>query len=63
VSFAKIAFSKPEPLVDPFGRVITYVRVSVTDRCDFRCAYSMAQDMTFLHPPNGRDRRRMASSP
>jgi cyclic pyranopterin phosphate synthase len=36
------------PLVDPFGRSITYVRVSVTDRCDFRCAYCMAEDMTFL---------------
>ncbi len=36
------------PLHDPFGRAITYVRVSVTDRCDFRCAYCMAADMTFL---------------
>jgi GTP 3',8-cyclase len=36
------------PLVDPFGRAITYIRVSVTDRCDFRCAYCMAEDMTFL---------------
>jgi cyclic pyranopterin phosphate synthase len=35
-------------LVDPFGRTITYVRVSVTDRCDFRCVYCMAEDMTFL---------------
>jgi len=35
-------------LVDPFGREITYVRVSVTDRCDFRCVYCMAEDMTFL---------------
>jgi GTP 3',8-cyclase len=35
-------------LVDPFGRAITYVRVSVTDRCDFRCAYCMAEEMTFL---------------
>jgi GTP 3',8-cyclase len=35
-------------LVDSFGRAITYVRVSVTDRCDFRCAYCMAEDMTFL---------------
>src|SRR5919202_5757182 len=33
---------------DPFGREITYVRVSVTDRCDFRCVYCMAEDMTFL---------------
>lgn len=36
------------PLVDPFGRAISYVRVSVTDRCDFRCVYCMAEDMTFL---------------
>jgi cyclic pyranopterin phosphate synthase len=39
---------RPTPLVDPFGRAITYVRVSVTDRCDFRCVYCMAEDMTFL---------------
>jgi cyclic pyranopterin phosphate synthase len=36
------------PMVDPFGRHITYLRVSVTDRCDFRCVYCMAEDMTFL---------------
>ncbi len=36
------------PLVDPFGRHITYLRVSVTDRCDFRCVYCMAEDMSFL---------------
>jgi GTP 3',8-cyclase len=35
-------------LVDPFGRGITYLRVSVTDRCDFRCVYCMAENMTFL---------------
>ena len=35
-------------MIDPFGRAITYVRVSVTDRCDFRCVYCMAEDMTFL---------------
>ena len=35
-------------LVDPFGRSVTYLRVSVTDRCDFRCVYCMAEDMTFL---------------
>ncbi len=33
---------------DPFGRHITYLRVSVTDRCDFRCVYCMSEDMTFL---------------
>ena len=37
-----------EPLVDPFGRHITYLRVSVTDRCNFRCVYCMAEQMTFL---------------
>jgi cyclic pyranopterin phosphate synthase len=36
------------PMIDPFGRAITYLRVSVTDRCDFRCVYCMAEDMTFL---------------
>jgi cyclic pyranopterin phosphate synthase len=35
-------------MIDPFGRSISYVRVSVTDRCDFRCVYCMAEDMTFL---------------
>jgi len=35
-------------LVDPFGREISYLRLSVTDRCDFRCVYCMAEDMTFL---------------
>ncbi len=35
-------------MIDPFGRSITYLRISVTDRCDLRCAYCMAEDMTFL---------------
>src|ERR1700710_2537537 len=35
-------------MIDPFGRSITYLRVSVTDRCDLRCVYCMAEDMTFL---------------
>jgi cyclic pyranopterin phosphate synthase len=35
-------------MTDPFGRDITYLRVSVTDRCDFRCTYCMAENMTFL---------------
>ena len=39
---------QPAPLIDPFGRAITYLRVSVTDRCDLRCVYCMAEDMTFL---------------
>ena len=38
----------PAPLTDPFGRGVTYLRVSVTDRCDLRCVYCMAEDMTFL---------------
>src|SRR6201992_2190204 len=38
----------PAPLVDPFARAIPYPRVSVTDRCDFRCVYCMAEHMTFL---------------
>ena len=36
------------PLVDPFGREVSYLRVSVTDRCDFRCVYCMSENMTFL---------------
>src|ERR1700728_2720582 len=35
-------------MIDPFGRHITYLRVSVTDRCDFRCVYCMAEEMSFL---------------
>lgn len=35
-------------MIDPFGRMVTYLRVSVTDRCDFRCVYCMSEDMTFL---------------
>jgi cyclic pyranopterin phosphate synthase len=38
----------PAPLIDPFGRAISYVRVSVTDRCDFRCVYCMSENMNFL---------------
>lgn len=41
------ASSSPN-LVDPFGRHVTYLRVSVTDRCDFRCVYCMSEHMTFL---------------
>ena len=49
-----ILFTQPRleprqaPLVDRYGRHITYLRVSVTDRCDFRCVYCMAEEMTFL---------------
>jgi GTP 3',8-cyclase len=47
---AEITASRPEEevLVDPFGRAITYLRVSVTDRCDFRCVYCMSEHMSFL---------------
>src|SRR6478672_12104682 len=37
-----------DPLIDTFGRRISYVRLSVTDRCDFRCRYCMAEEMHFL---------------
>ncbi|WP_445501785.1 GTP 3',8-cyclase MoaA [Microvirga sp. G4-2] len=40
--------SSGSPLLDPFGRAITYLRVSVTDRCDFRCVYCMSENMAFL---------------
>ena len=35
-------------MIDPFGRHVSYLRISVTDRCDFRCHYCMSEDMTFL---------------
>ena len=38
----------PKTLIDSFGRTVDYIRVSVTDRCDFRCVYCMAEHMTFL---------------
>ena len=38
----------PSRMIDPFGRHVTYLRVSVTDRCDFRCVYCMSEHMTFL---------------
>lgn len=37
-----------QKLIDPFGRAVDYIRLSVTDRCDFRCVYCMAEEMTFL---------------
>src|SRR5215470_12010210 len=48
MAFERAASQFPVPLVDPFGRAISYLRVSVTDRCDFRCVYCMAENMTFL---------------
>ncbi|QCI66722.1 GTP 3',8-cyclase MoaA [Phreatobacter stygius] len=46
--FDHAASVRPTPMIDPFGRGIDYLRVSVTDRCDFRCVYCMAENMTFL---------------
>ena len=40
--------SPMQPMIDLFGRRITYLRLSVTDRCDFRCVYCMAESATFL---------------
>src|SRR3954462_1069580 len=40
--------SPSSTMTDPFGRRISYLRVSVTDRCDLRCFYCMSEDMTFL---------------
>jgi cyclic pyranopterin phosphate synthase len=45
---ARLTAQNTTDLVDPFGRTISYLRVSVTDRCDFRCVYCMSEDMTFL---------------
>ena len=42
--------AQPTRLIDRFGRVINYLRVSITDRCDFRCVYCMAENMTFSAP-------------
>jgi cyclic pyranopterin phosphate synthase len=48
MEFERAASFHPAPMIDPFGRAISYLRVSVTDRCDFRCVYCMAENMTFL---------------
>jgi cyclic pyranopterin phosphate synthase len=47
----KTSLPLAKPLVDPFGRAITYVRVSVTDRCDLRCVYCMTEHQKFLPRP------------
>ena len=47
-SASDLARMRGTPLVDPFGRAITYLRVSVTDRCDLRCTYCMDESMSFL---------------
>lgn len=43
-----LANAPQAPIIDPFGRHVSYLRVSVTDRCDFRCVYCMSEDMHFL---------------
>ena len=48
VDSANLLARSDAPMIDPFGRAVTYLRVSVTDRCDFRCTYCMAENMTFL---------------
>ena len=48
VSLSPRTASLSRPMTDPFGRTISYLRVSVTDRCDLRCFYCMSEDMTFL---------------
>ena len=40
--------SKPQQLIDAFGRTVDYIRLSITDRCDFRCTYCMGEEMSFL---------------
>ena len=40
--------TQTDKLIDKFGRQVTYVRISVTDRCDFRCVYCMSEEMAFL---------------
>jgi cyclic pyranopterin phosphate synthase len=52
MGFERAATIRPAPLIDPFQRAITYLRVSVTDRCDFRCVYCMSENMTFLPKPD-----------
>jgi cyclic pyranopterin phosphate synthase len=47
-SAATLAERPAKEMIDPFGRHVTYLRVSVTDRCDFRCVYCMSEHMTFL---------------
>jgi len=43
-----VSLPEQRPLIDSFGRRVSYLRISVTDRCDFRCVYCMAEDMAFL---------------
>ncbi|MBO6918150.1 MAG: GTP 3',8-cyclase MoaA [Rhizobiaceae bacterium] len=43
-----LVLDNSKTMIDPFGRIVDYLRISVTDRCDFRCTYCMAENMTFL---------------
>src|SRR3990172_419891 len=43
-----VTAANPDILIDKFGRTVNYVRISVTDRCDFRCIYCMEEEMTFV---------------
>ena len=45
---SKVTSKHMTDMIDPFGRVVNYLRISVTDRCDFRCVYCMSEDMHFL---------------
>ncbi len=47
-SLDRFGLPPAKPMIDPFGRTISYLRVSVTDRCDFRCVYCMSEHMSFL---------------
>ncbi len=46
--YTSMTTSPPAPLIDRYGRTVDYLRLSITDRCDFRCLYCMAEDMVFL---------------
>ena len=49
MSSSTLQTDQPEPrLIDRFGRQVTYLRISITDRCDFRCVYCMSEDMVFV---------------
>src|SRR3569832_2808164 len=52
MGFERASTIVPAPLIDPFQRAITFLRVSVTDRCDFRCVNCRSENMTFLPKPD-----------
>ncbi len=47
-TITSVSLPTQQSMIDPFGRTVSYLRVSVTDRCDFRCVYCMSENMTFL---------------